>query len=65
MKINFIQGKEGKWYKIVDGHFTNVCCGCGMEHRIEVMVDKRDMKVGMRFFLIKERKGSKNISAKK
>ena len=35
-KIKHIDAIEGKWYLITEGHFIHVCCGCGLEHEIQV-----------------------------
>ena len=47
-----LDAKEGKWYEITEGYFTNTCCGCGLEHIIQVCITPNH-KVGIRFFQYK------------
>jgi hypothetical protein len=61
-----IKGKAGQWYYPTEGHFVNVCCGCGLEHRIELLVapikqTDGSMKIAaaIRFFLTPLKVGKK------
>lgn len=55
-----ITAKEGAWYEVTDGRLINTCCGCGLNHRIELMAvphkrakGKMEITCAIRFFRAK------------
>jgi hypothetical protein len=60
-----IPAQSGQWYYPSEGHFTNVCCKCGLEHQVELLVAPIKQKDGsmkiaaaIRFFLVKPEKNN-------